>query len=138
MLQILLQLQLLLSDYSIYSIEGKYEINQKMLCVCKLSKQHISKLIWVLSWNFQTMLKGEDFLTKRQYADINANATVLLDVLESYLCGTVSSILERGKFPLNCSSHRSTTISCTYNKVLLHMLVPFVITSLDFGPSPSP
>ena len=39
MLPILLQLpQLLLPDYYIYSIEGKFELNQKTLRACKLSK----------------------------------------------------------------------------------------------------
>ena len=39
MLPMLLQLPpLLLPDCSLYSIEGKYELIQKMLCACILSK----------------------------------------------------------------------------------------------------
>ena len=34
------------------------------------------ELIWVLSWNFQRMLKGEDHLIKRPYVHITANSTV--------------------------------------------------------------
>ena len=32
--------------------------------------------IWVLSWNFQRMLKGEDHLTKRQYVHGTINITI--------------------------------------------------------------
>jgi hypothetical protein len=39
MLPILQQLQpLILQDYSIYNIEGKFKVNKKTLCVCKFSK----------------------------------------------------------------------------------------------------
>jgi len=34
------------------------------------------ELIWVLSWNFQRILKGEDHLTKRQYILTTADTTV--------------------------------------------------------------
>ena len=33
------------------------------------------ELIWVLSWNFQRMLTGEDLLTKSQYVHTTANTT---------------------------------------------------------------
>ena len=33
-------------------------------------------MIWVLSWNFQKMLKGEDHLTKRQYVQATINTTI--------------------------------------------------------------
>ena len=45
MLPILLQLSPLpLPDQSIYSIEGKFELNQKMLFACKLSQWCISRI----------------------------------------------------------------------------------------------
>ena len=34
------------------------------------------ELIWVLSWNFQRILKGEDHVAKRQYLHTTANTTV--------------------------------------------------------------
>ena len=34
------------------------------------------ELIWVLSWNFQRILKEEDHLTKRQYMQTTINTTV--------------------------------------------------------------
>ena len=34
------------------------------------------ELIWVLSWNFQRMLKGDDHVTKRQYVHTTADTTV--------------------------------------------------------------
>ena len=32
-------------------------------------------LIWALSWNFKGILKGEDYLTKRQYVHNTVNTT---------------------------------------------------------------
>jgi hypothetical protein len=46
------------------------------------------------------------------------------------LCGTVSSILNRGNFPLICSSYRPITVSCTFSKVLEHVLLPFVTNNM--------
>ena len=34
------------------------------------------KLMWVLSWIFQRMLKGEDYFTKRQYMQTFVYTTV--------------------------------------------------------------
>ena len=50
MLPILLQLPLLLlPDQSIYSIEGKFELNRKTLCDANSQNSVSSELIWVLS-----------------------------------------------------------------------------------------
>ena len=34
------------------------------------------EFIWVLSWKFHKILKGEYHLTKRQYVDTTANSTI--------------------------------------------------------------
>ena len=49
---------LLLPHYSIYNIEGKIELNQKMPYACTLSKDYISRIYMVIKLNFQRMLKG--------------------------------------------------------------------------------
>ena len=47
-------------------------------------------------------------------------------VPESFLCGTVSSILKRGKSPTDCSSYRPITVSCNISKVFEYILLPFL------------
>ena len=51
-------------------------------------------------------------------------------VPESFLCGTVSSILKKGNSPFICSSYRPITVSCTFSKVLEHVLLPFVTNNM--------
>ena len=68
MLPILLRLPpLILPNQSIYTIEGKFELNQKILWVWKLLKPRISRTDLGIKLKLQRMLKGEDHLTKRQY-----------------------------------------------------------------------
>ena len=51
---------------------------------------------------------------------------VLHSVPESFLCGTVSSILKRGKSPTDCSCYRPITVSCNISKVFEYILLPFL------------
>ena len=77
MLPILLQLPpLLLPDYSIYSIEAKFELNQRRFMYANCQNSVSQELVWVLSWNFQRMLKGEHHLTIRQFVHNTANTAV--------------------------------------------------------------
>jgi hypothetical protein len=76
MLPILLQLPpLLLPHNSFYSIDGKFELNQNN-AKCMYSVKIAYLKIWVLSWNFQRILKGEHHLAKRHHVPTTANITV--------------------------------------------------------------
>ena len=54
-------------------------------------------------------------------------------VPDSFLCGTVTSILKRGKDPFSCSSYCPITISCTLSKVLEYLLLPSITDNINFG-----
>ena len=53
-------------------------------------------------------------------------------VPDSFLCGSVTSILKRGKPPSDCSSYRPITVSCNLSKVFEYVLLPS-ISSAHFG-----
>ena len=54
-------------------------------------------------------------------------------VPESFLCGTVSSILKRGKSPTGCSCYRPITGSCYISKVFEYILLPFLTKNITEG-----
>jgi len=54
-------------------------------------------------------------------------------VPDSFLCGTVTSVLKRGKTPLDCSSYRPITVACNFSKILEHILLPFISMNANFG-----
>jgi hypothetical protein len=54
-------------------------------------------------------------------------------VPDSFLCCTVTSILKKGKSPLNCSSYRSIILSCNLSEVSEYILLPHLTTGTDFG-----
>ena len=54
-------------------------------------------------------------------------------VPRSFLCGTVSSILKRGKSPTDCSSYRPITVSCNNSKVFEYILLPFLTKNIIEG-----
>ena len=53
-------------------------------------------------------------------------------VPESFLCGTVTSILKRGKIPTECASYRPITVSCNISKMFEYLLLPSVNSSAYF------
>ena len=54
-------------------------------------------------------------------------------VPDSFLCGTVTSVLKRGKTSSECSSYRPITVSCTLSKVFEYILLPFISENVNFG-----
>ena len=48
-------------------------------------------------------------------------------VPDSFLCGTVTSILKRGRDPFDCSSYRPITVACNISKVFEYVLLPYII-----------
>ena len=58
---------------------------------------------------------------------------VLHSVPESFLCGTVSSILKRGKSPTGCSYYRPITVSCNISKIFEHILLRLITKNINQG-----
>ena len=54
-------------------------------------------------------------------------------VPESFLCGTVTSILKRGKIPTECASYRPITVSYNISKIFEYLLLPSVNSLAYFG-----
>ena len=54
-------------------------------------------------------------------------------VPESFLCGTVSSILKRGKSPTDCSCYRPITVSCNISEVFEYILLLFLTKNIIEG-----
>ena len=54
-------------------------------------------------------------------------------VSEIFLCGTVTSILKRGKIPTQCASYRPITVSCNISKIFEYLLLPSDNSSAYFG-----
>lgn len=53
-------------------------------------------------------------------------------VPDSFLCGTVTSVLKRGKDPLNCGSYRPITVACNLSKLFEYVLLPFIQDKVDY------
>ena len=53
-------------------------------------------------------------------------------VPESFLCGSVTSILKRGKPPTDCSSYRPVSVSCNISKVFEYILLPNLTRNISF------
>ena len=53
-------------------------------------------------------------------------------VPDSFLCGTVTSFLKRGKDPNICDSYRPITAACNINKVSEYVLLPFIIDFVNY------
>ena len=47
-------------------------------------------------------------------------------VPDSFLCGSVTSLLKKGKYPVSCSSYRPITVACTLSKLFEHILLPYI------------
>ena len=45
---------------------------------------------------------------------------------DSFLCGSVTSLLKKGKDPVSCSSYRPITVACTLSKLFEHLLLPYI------------
>ena len=45
---------------------------------------------------------------------------------DSFLCGSVTSLLKKGKDPFSCSSYRPITVACTISKLFEHLLLPYI------------
>ena len=54
-------------------------------------------------------------------------------VPERFLCGRVTSILKKGKIPIECASYRPITVSCNISKIFEYLLLPSVNSSAYFG-----
>ena len=53
-------------------------------------------------------------------------------VPDSFLCGSVTSILKRGKDPTNCASYRPITVACSLSKVFEYVLLPEILPNVDY------
>ena len=51
-----------------------------------------SELVYVLSWNYQRILKGDDQLTNRQYVHTTTNTTATATFTSSTITITIASI----------------------------------------------
>jgi len=49
-----------------------------------------------------------------------------LCVPDSFLCGSVTSLLKKGKDPVSCSSYRPIKVACTLSKLFEHLLLPYI------------
>ena len=54
-------------------------------------------------------------------------------VTESFLRGTISSILKRGKSPTGCSSYRPIAVSCNISKLIEHIALLHLINRTNEG-----
>ena len=52
-------------------------------------------------------------------------------VPDSFLCGTVSSMLKHRKAPFNCNPHRSITVACNLSKVFEYILLPHIKSNYE-------
>jgi hypothetical protein len=53
-------------------------------------------------------------------------------VPDSFLGGTVTSILKRGKDSNKCDSYRPITVACNFSKLFEHILLPHVIDLVNY------
>ena len=63
-------------------------------CQNSVSKE----LIWILSWNFQRILKGDGQVTKRQYVHNTANTTVTVPFTTTSIATILGLRVLRWKF----------------------------------------
>ena len=53
-------------------------------------------------------------------------------VPDSFLCGTVTSIVKRGKDVNKCDSYRPITVACNISKLFEYVLLPYIIDFVNY------